>query len=297
MIFSYEKIYNTEWSSHSLAYSIFQKFDDPNTLVFSTTWADDKDLPQIHDWLNESPEHKVIIISLFDQPLLFNIKHERVKHINTKDFCFWMLAVDQFFKKYNSSELIPTNFKNKFLCYQRKPREEREYLYNLIKKAEGICTLNDGDSSVEYNKGFDEIGDDLVTPNDIWSLGNLDVWNSSFLNIVSETVQNDLKKQDLFISEKTFKPIIGMRPFIVMGHPGITNFLKKKGFETFDDDFGYHPSHDYKQMANNISEIIKDLYLIGPLYKKLLPKIEHNKNVFNQIVKNEWSILNNLSIS
>jgi len=42
---------------------------------------------------------------------------------------------------------------------------------------------------------------------------------------------------DLFVTEKTFKPIAFQHPFMVCGMPGILEFLKNNGFETYDHLF------------------------------------------------------------
>jgi hypothetical protein len=38
----------------------------------------------------------------------------------------------------------------------------------------------------------------------------------------------------LFVTEKTFKAILSMHPFIIAGSPGILKFVKQFGYSTFD---------------------------------------------------------------
>ena len=59
--------------------------------------------------------------------------------------------------------------------------------------------VNVHDNAVSGNVGI---------TNDIHSFGHNANWNNHFLNIVSETTTYT----DVFITEKTFKPIIGERP-------------------------------------------------------------------------------------
>ena len=57
------------------------------------------------------------------------------------------------------------------------------------------------------------------------------------MNIVSETTTGSQDK-GVFISEKTFKPIIGKRPFIVLGDYNLYKKLHDWGIDTFDDILG-----------------------------------------------------------
>jgi hypothetical protein len=59
-------------------------------------------------------------------------------------------------------------------------------------------------------------------------LGDINIWNQSFLNVVTETVDNSF-----WLSEKTFKPIIGKRPFVILNEKSLAG-LKEVGFKTFD---------------------------------------------------------------
>lgn len=298
MVYSYEEIYKTNWQAHKLASEIFARLDSPNTLVFSSTWAGEKDYGVIDDWLSVQ-DNRAIIISLFD-PDEFNYTNPRATKVGVSDLLFWLLASDRFFLKYNKEDVAPLEFKHDFLCYQRKPIDYRVTLYNKLKNKNGIVTI--GTESYDFNQrlpdhnGYKDVGDTLPIPNDIYSLGNIDVWNKSFLNIVSETVQK-LDVAVPFISEKTFKPILGMRPFIVYGNPNTTKLLKEKGFETFDEDFGYTMSSTYDEMADKISSLVDDLDHVELLYKKLLPKITHNYENFRSIAKREWKILDDLVLT
>lgn len=297
MIFSYENIYKTNWEVHKLSNEIFHKFDSPTTLVFSTTWAEEKDKHILDDWLKD-PSHKAVLLSLFD-PNAFDYTHDRAIHIDSKDILFWLLASDRYFLPYPKESTIP-KFEYNFLCYQRKPFDYRISLYNLIKDKKGIVTL--GDQEYEFNKslpdhpGYLDGGNDLAIPNDIYSLSNIDIWNKSFLNIVSETIQS-VDSLYPFISEKTFKPIIGMRPFIVYGNMNTSKLLQSKGFETFDDDFGFTPKPSYHESALEISRVLDDIDNVELLYQKLLPKITHNYENFRSIARKEWKVLDDLVLT
>jgi len=292
------------WLAHKLSNDILHKLDNERTLVFNSTWCDKEDTSVAYKWLASDPQNLVINVSLFDSHKFYLFeeeKNKRIKHISTEDICFWLLMCARYFKEYTEQDVVPVDFSNKFLCYQRKPCPTREDLYKSLYNKQGIVTIG----NVQFNEINKSLPDSTVTGdtnsdslhiiNDNMSLGNLDTWNKSFLNIVSETAHDTLGR--IFLSEKIFKPIIGMRPFLCYGHPGTASFLRDKGFETFDDDFGYRPHWDYNRQRIQLVSIIDSLDNLDDVYKSLVPKIKHNKNVFDDIVKKEWERINEISLA
>ena len=299
MIFAKEK----DFLSHKLSYEILEMFDNDLDLIFSTTWTNKEDLKIIYNFKKYHSENRVIMISTFDQDLHKEVHQKNTNRITCENFCFWLLATDRYFLKYTPDDVKPTIFKNNFLCYQRKIYDERKLIYELLINKKGIVTLSgknnkDVNNNLPAHIGYEEIGIDEIEksrlPNDIWSLGNIDILNKSFLNIVVETTQ-DLNNKSHFLSEKTFKPIIGMRPFLIYGHPKSSVALKKMGFETFDEDFGYTPTNSHIKNALQITEIVDELNNLDSFYQKLLPKIQHNKNTFKTNAENEWKKLKQLA--
>jgi len=56
-------------------------------------------------------------------------------------------------------------------------------------------------------------------------------FNESYWNIVVETHFN---QKTVFLTEKTFKPILNLQPFIILGPPDTLKLLKHLGYQTFD---------------------------------------------------------------
>ena len=290
------------WSSHVLSREISQKFVKNNVLVINPTWlSKGLILHEIETWVAQGETNKVVILSLFD-PMGFSFEDskyfDKITLIDCNQFCFWLLAVDRFFLNYSVEDVEPQVFKNKFLCYQRKPSIKRIYLFEQLTNKPGIVTIgnkefHDVNSKIPHHAGLTEVGNDhkLHVDNDIWSLGNIDIWNSSFLNIVSETEQfiDDV----LFVSEKIFKPIIGLRPFICFGNPRVSEYLRSMGFEIFDEEFNYAPTDNWQDNANQIVEIVNNIDT--NIYNTLMPKLLHNKNWLTQAAKLEWKKVNDLS--
>ena len=104
------------------------------------------------------------------------------------------------------------------------------------------------------------------------------------------TVENEMKGLvsdqagpcELFVTEKTFKPIAHQHPFLVCGMKGTLAFLKENGFETYDHIFdeSYDTLDFFDARLNglydNIKNFNKEKYL-DPLTEK---KIKHNYNRF-----------------
>lgn len=218
-------------------------------------------------------------------------------------FSFWLDFVFSNRRHYESFDT--TNYAKTmvpFMCLNRKPHIHRIDLVqklhkrnllnrNLVSmgkfpkehKTKGLDTPillqtdivnTDGDAAVSGNAGG-------IT-NDITSLGNSRNWNSHFLNIVTETTIHT----NVFLSEKIFKPILGMRPFVILGDDLIYYKLQEMGFDTFDDIFGKGYKHKYytdrikwivdiAEQFNKYSS--KDL---KKFLKNLEPRLIKNKEAF-----------------
>lgn len=295
------------WRQVLLEKEITKMFDHEKLLVTTTSWLPDDIRDSGIKKIEEDKTLHLLLIGMLDPwlPSDFMINHPRIHPLASKDFVFWLLMVGRHFYKYSRERILPEYpFEHNFLCYQRKVFPSRECLYDSLKGEKGIVTLSnreipDFNKTVSQDTGVKEvfpdpeIPDELMMPNDMMSLGNLKIWQKCFLNIVSETYTGFDNTGPLFISEKTFKPIIGMRPFLIYGNSGITTILKDRGFETFEDDFGltFSNSPHPQCHANKIKDIVKQIDKPDLLYKKLLPKIEHNKNHFDKAVANEWQRL------
>lgn len=89
------------------------------------------------------------------------------------------------------------------------------------------------------------------------------LWQKSFLHVVNETVFYDKK---LHLTEKIFKPIVSMRPFILVAAPGNLQYLKSYGFRTFDRwiDETYDSIEDNDSRLDAITNQIEILCKMHP---------------------------------
>lgn len=197
--------------------------------------------------------------------------------------------------------LLDTTPKFLYLSYNRKPKLHRELLVDSLIKEN---LLEKGWVTYEKNK-FPEVdrlsGDtdqekhssDLrfSRPEDLTSLGNLSIWRNSYLVIVSETETSDAWQ----ISEKTWKPIFGLRPYVLNSHPNISKILDKLGFFTPADLF-----KNYKLRGSHTSIIdqIKKLKNLSPtdlhkLWESQYEMLNYNRQRFLELANSDTTkILN-----
>lgn len=84
-----------------------------------------------------------------------------------------------------------------------------------------------------------------------------DWYSETYINLVTETFFGT----NVFLSEKIFKPISNLQPFIVLGDSGTLEELKRLGFKTFDGfiDESYDNEKDPKIRFEKIETEIKKL--------------------------------------
>jgi hypothetical protein len=67
----------------------------------------------------------------------------------------------------------------------------------------------------------------------------LNIYHQTLFHIVNETEVENYKNTALFYSEKTYRPIYSMTPFIIYGQKGCNNYLEKLGYKLYHDWFDY----------------------------------------------------------
>lgn len=114
-----------------------------------------------------------------------------------------------------------------------------------------------------------------------------------FLNLVSESTS-----ERLFFSEKTFKPILAEQTFLCHGFTNQNLYLKRYGFELYDEIFDYDFDSD-PSIDCRVDGIIKNLNnlkfrAIQELYDITKGKISHNKRNAISILRNDFYISSEL---
>jgi len=229
-------------------------------------------------------------------------------------FSFWLDFVYEHWDKYNNPDcfdMVNNDIKKVYMCLNRKPHMHRVELIKHLSDKNlldyGYISLGKFDNPWDY-KGLpvpitlpvdvkNEEGDHAVAgtaggiTNDITSLGLRSNWNSHFLNIVSETTIHT----NVFLSEKIFKPIIGLRPFVVLGDNNVYKILHSWGIDTFDDLFGKGYEHQWHtdriKWIGNIIQNYKQKKDLKELLISLKPRLEHNKKMLLRAAKKNRKFL------
>jgi len=117
-----------------------------------------------------------------------------------------------------------------------------------------------------------------------------DWYQKIFVDLVTETVYN---YPYAFISEKTLRPIVSSRPFIIIGAPGTLAWLKDLGFQTFDNfwDESYDNVQDANQRFNMILNLIDTVssWSIDQCQHKLTQManiLQHNQENYKMLLSN-----------
>lgn len=124
---------------------------------------------------------------------------------------------------------------------------------------------------------------------------NPDWYKKTYCSVVVETAVTD----QLFLSEKTFKPIAYGHPFLILAQPGALNRLRKAGFETFDNIFdesydemdipveeklstcgGYN--RDYLMRLDSVYQNVESI-CANKYDDETIRRIKHNRALFNDV--------------
>lgn len=261
-------------------------------MLVNPVWLLDRDLAE--EIREARPDF--IICHVFVDPMISEVKQiiedSGVPHlfIGNSDQCrldFWAIACDLFFKSYTDAELQLQAGARKFMCLNRKPHAHRRIMMQYLEQIKDQGHL----TSVADNKLIDADIGDYTVPNDIYTLGDIATWKDSYLNIVTETVFDN---EEFFISEKTWKPIIGLRPFFVYGQPRLREYLRQQGFDTFEDLIDYTGCTTEQEYAQRAVDTVNKIYPAA--YSQLLTRLKHNQQRFRSYVYEQWDRLLNLNL-
>lgn len=306
---------------------------DGNCIIVDDTWLDtianeETFVTMYPNVMRQYVEH-IFFVSLLDPPssdcpwnpdqgILQQLTQAEFKHsiISKSKFQFWAYFCQAEFQAYRDTKL-QWNGDKVFLSYNRKPANHRTKLVDAFRSNglldSGLVTLGhdnpDKALTLEGNADVvsEDIDGDVGVPNDIRSLGDHDIWKSALVNVVSETVTNGE-----FLSEKIWKPIIGKRPFLLLGPPGSIRKLQDLGFKTFGDfwdegynDWIYTDGRRYNQLDDEksiegICQILNKLKTYSPshikqMYNRMYSILEHNHNhFFNEFAQENGRLLHRI---
>jgi len=188
-------------------------------------------------------------------------------------------------------ELLPENYKlfltyNKSFHYHRLYLLYKLYFSNLLEH--GKCSFDLSEYSTPIQEQYDrlnlmmklngfsqsdmsecvfnlplKIEDDDSDENyqDVDFFGQITInkhYKNTFVSVVSETLT---ASDTVYFSEKTFKPIFRMHPFLLISSPNSLKRLKELGYQTFDKwwDESYDEADTFEERIDMIVNILEDL--------------------------------------
>lgn len=157
--------------------------------------------------------------------------------------------LDKFHISYDFENCKTYEFNKENYIYHGTDEEFRDELLEMNKKIEqGLLTK----SIIDY--------DDLVN---VWGFNfeKKEPYLDSYIHITAET---NFFEKGLYLSEKTWKPMAQLQPFIMMGAAGSLRLIKSLGFKTFDGFI----DESYDTIENNEKR-----------FKAILAEIERISNI------------------
>ena len=208
------------------------------------------------------------------------IYYSKYHHKNIK-LLEWPTSLLHFtFEKLNNTIIYKNNeFENLFVCLNNRSHTHRAklidkiYQNNLFQHGK-ISWLQSNDELNNYTFQFWK-EEKIILDNG--GHNNFYFDSKCFLDIVTESTNSKL-----FISEKTFKPIIYEQPFLCLGHQNQNITLEKYGFKIYDEIFDYEFDCQIS-IDDRIDGIIRNINKIKnhnllTLDSLLKDKVEYNKN-------------------
>lgn len=200
--------------------------------------------------------------------------------VSVANFFWYNEALGNISRRYNTSYAPNKNFSKKFLMPIGAKRSWRDHVVERLGPY-----LDDAYWSY-VRRGVVLPGEAPVIKrydqrhfNPMW-------YDDTCFGVVVESCNSQSLTAELpvFVTEKTFKPISGSQPFVVIGGTGILAYLRSQGFETYNNIFDetYDTETDFDKkldiIINNIQHYVK-----GPYSTETLKKIKHNFNLFYNV--------------
>lgn len=310
-----------EWPVKQLEQDILTTYlaplevSDKRVVVINSTWYTDEYHKTVTTWLHNNSVNVIVLVAMLDgavprphQFTQFNAEVVAVGYYpGACQLDFWALFLDRYFNQTHTIDLCRVDrIDRAFMCLNRKPHWHRKQFYEELQKFnlldKGLVSMgsetnipllgldNPLVAGLTPNSGVDQFG----IPNDIATLGSIGNWQRHFLNVVTETGY-DINSAH-FVSEKIYKPILGMRPFLVYDPDSGHRWLTDRGFNSYVDDFKDITDLDLKN-PKNLAPFLVVLSSQQPTYwqKKLVDlnkKIVYNKQNFYNYVDQQKTQIN-----
>tara|TARA_R100001163_G_C5057448_1_gene193944 strand:+ start:171 stop:1214 length:1044 start_codon:yes stop_codon:yes gene_type:complete len=315
---------------------IDKNFPNDRNLLINTTWFGSQfDNAGWKDAMDLEGEFaNLFLLCVIDPQYLFEeelqkiIDKYNIKNIyrigmyegEPTEWNFHAIVANDRMPQYKEEEVLMQSADFVYMLYQRKPRLHRVEITNILREQphlleRGIVTLGGvAKDGTDWQQGLEVVpmtiddlpsaykqtdGDDddhAGVPNDLVTIGRLDLWQNHFLNVVSETEFDEWKP--VFMTEKIWKPMIGLRPFHVHGNPRSYQWLRDRGFKTFNHYWKHLPVETVGQHDALMSVIN---YLVDmpkaeleQMYLDMLPDLRYNKARLHEFSKEQKYKMENI---
>jgi len=235
-----------------------------------------------------------------DKVLLFHSN----ANLNRKGYYF----IDYFFteckgllksNKYSFSESIDFNIKKEkiYNCLNHSANQHRTFVFDNL-KSKGLLKkgfVSYVDNGIYLPTNFES----NPTEDQDWRWSTIlpEIISKTYFNVVTET-HHDIEPDfdSLFITEKICKALI-TQPFILVGNVGMLEYLRNKGFETYSElfdesyDLITNPNERLNFVLDEVEKVCNmDIEELEKIYKSVLWKVEHNRNVMLNFKDDDYYI-------
>ena len=274
-----------------------------SAVLINSTWYTDEAHGIVSKYVENHNVNNIILVSLADAYIAHSSRFPgrncfEVGYYPGQGFYdFWACVFKKLHQQLPDQLLLDRQLIQKpFMCLNRKHHNHRVRIVDELRSAgltdKGIVTLSGTDLRIEndvpdHASVAPESGAQIA--NDIVTLGRTDIWCSHFLNVVTETWWDI--NQVYFVSEKIYKPIVGLRPFLIWAEDMGVKWLTDRKFELYHDDFKDITDLDLTNHENMIP-FLKTLsdqpnaYLVNK-FVDLREKLLYNRNRFDEYVQEQ----------
>lgn len=254
-----------------------------------------------------------------------NLKSRELTQLKGFNFTAWpnVYESEKYLIKEDVSEIDVvdyryTKIKKHFLSYNRSWRAHREYLIIrllendlLTKSIYSFNKIEENNKSYSSSMLFSklDIDNDLIErykklPSSLIGADIIENENSfgqkiipndylnTFVSIVTET---EVNKSTIYFSEKTFKPILTLHPFILVSAKDSLKKLKKLGYKTFDKwwDESYDECDNFVDRIDKIINILVDLSKksteeLDSIKLEMFDVLKHNRDIYYSRIKRDF---------
>ena len=209
----------------------------------------------------------IVFDNLWEQPCSWTNGY-RLEHANwfwyNESLHYQHLGYDQYqpVRSYDHLALIP----------MRRIHPHRDWLLQALEPRLDQCVwsyLERGRSLPNDTDTSDFKGQRYMNPE--W-------YNSTCFSIVAEST---VSAGEIFITEKTFKPMAFQHPFVVWAQAGVLKRLQDLGFETFENlfDQAYDSEPNDRRRLTLLVDAVNDFERME-YSKETVQKLQHNHNHF-----------------